>query len=75
MNLHHCLGHIAPRAIRELVLQGHITGVALLPFSEPETCEMCIRAKSIRKPVLAVREGEHVEELGDEVHSDLWGPA
>ncbi|OSX63910.1 hypothetical protein POSPLADRAFT_1088399, partial [Postia placenta MAD-698-R-SB12] len=38
-------------------------------------CEVCIRAKSTRKPVPAVREGERAEELGDEVHSDLWGPA
>lgn len=75
MDLHRRLGHIAPRAIWELVSRGHVTGIALLPSSELEMCEVCIRAKSTRKPVPAVREGERAEELGDEVHSDLWGPA
>ncbi|KZT68602.1 hypothetical protein DAEQUDRAFT_655026, partial [Daedalea quercina L-15889] len=73
MELHRRLGHIAPRAIRELVSGGCIHGVALVPSDEPETCEVCIRAKSTRKPVPIEREGERAEELGEETHSDLWG--
>ncbi|TFY51058.1 hypothetical protein EVJ58_g10760 [Rhodofomes roseus] len=75
MELHRRLGHIAPRAIRELVSGGRIKGVALVPSDEPETCEVCIRAKSTRKTVPDVREGERAEEMGEEIHSDLWGAA
>ncbi|KZT66428.1 hypothetical protein DAEQUDRAFT_651820, partial [Daedalea quercina L-15889] len=75
MDLHRHLGHIAPRAIRELVSKGQITGVILVPADEVETCEACIRAKSTCKPVLTEREGDCAEELGEEIHSDLWGAA
>ncbi|KAF9796417.1 hypothetical protein IEO21_11002 [Rhodonia placenta] len=74
MELHH-LGHIAPRAIRELVSGGHITGVALVPSDEPEACEVCVRAKSTWKPVPEVHQGERAEEMDEEIHSDLWGAA
>ncbi|KZT68540.1 hypothetical protein DAEQUDRAFT_671082, partial [Daedalea quercina L-15889] len=75
MDLHRRLGHIAPRAIRELVSNGRITGVTLVPSDEPEVCEVCIRAKSTRQPVPKEREGERAEEFGEEIHSDLWGAA
>ncbi|KAF9799678.1 hypothetical protein IEO21_10525 [Rhodonia placenta] len=75
MELHHRLGHIALRAIRELVSGGCITGVALVPSDEPEACKVCVHAKSTWKPVPEVRQGERAEEMGEEIHSDLWGAA
>lgn len=75
MDLHRRLGHIAPRAIRELVSKGRISGVILVPSEEAESCNTCVQAKSTCKPVPDEREGERAEELGEEVHSDLWGAA
>ncbi|PIL34675.1 transcription factor [Ganoderma sinense ZZ0214-1] len=75
MEAHRRFAHIPIRAIRELVARGFITGVKLVPSSEPHVCEACIRAKSTRKPVPKKREGERAEAFGDETHSDTWGPA
>ena len=36
---------------------------------------LCIYAKAIRKPIPKARKGEHAMKFGDEVYSDLWGPA
>lgn len=58
----------------KLVSGGRITGVALVPSDEPEACEVCVRAKSTWKPVPEVRQGERAE-MGEEIHSDLWGAA
>lgn len=75
MDLHRRLGHIVPHAVQELVSGGRITGVIIEVSDELETCEACICAKSTQWPVPAAREGERAEELGDEIHLDLWGPA
>ncbi|PIL28794.1 transcription factor [Ganoderma sinense ZZ0214-1] len=77
MEAHRRFAHIPIRAIRELVARGFITGVKLVPSPDSETqaCEACIRAKSTRKPVPKQREGERADALGDETHSDTWGPA
>ncbi|PIL37456.1 transcription factor [Ganoderma sinense ZZ0214-1] len=75
MEAHRRFAHIPIRAIRELVSRGFITGVKLVPSTEPNVCEACIRAKSTRKPVPAKREGERAMAFGDETHSDTWGPA
>ena len=45
------------------------------PDSEPTICESCEWAKGTRKAVKKVRDGERCAAVGDEVHSDLWGPA
>jgi hypothetical protein len=76
MEFHRRVGHIAPATARKLVEKGFVTGVKLdVSGGEPTFCESCIYAKSTRKPVSKVREGERAKEFGDEVHSDLWGPA
>ncbi|OSX62684.1 hypothetical protein POSPLADRAFT_1141691, partial [Postia placenta MAD-698-R-SB12] len=75
MDLHRRLGHIAPRAVCDLVAKGFVTGVKLVHSDEPEVCEACIHAKSTRKPVPKERQGERAAEFGEEVHSDIWGPA
>ncbi|PIL29342.1 hypothetical protein GSI_09393 [Ganoderma sinense ZZ0214-1] len=75
MELHRRLGHIAPRAIRELIAKGYITGVKIIPSDESLTCEACVHAKATRRPVPKEREGERSTSLGEEVHSDIWGPS
>ncbi|EIW56323.1 uncharacterized protein TRAVEDRAFT_91226, partial [Trametes versicolor FP-101664 SS1] len=75
MEAHRRFAHVPIRAIKELISRGFITGIKLAPSKEPHTCEACIRAKSTRQPVPSVREGDRAEHLGDEVHSDTWGPA
>lgn len=43
--------------------------------SEPVVCESCEWAKTTRKAIVKVKEGETCKAVGEEVHSDLWGPA
>ena len=74
---HRRMGHISSVSARKLVSQGLVTGV-FLDLTEPVKpffCESCVYAKSSRKPILKVREGERATVFGGEVHSDLWGPA
>jgi Pol polyprotein, beta-barrel domain/Integrase core domain/GAG-pre-integrase domain len=74
---HRQMGHISPETIKRLVTKGFVTGVKLetLPTGEPFFCESCVYAKATCKPVPKVREGNRASAFGDEVHSDLWGPA
>jgi len=74
----HCrLGHISVEAARQLVSKGLVTGVKLDKslLDNPSICESCIYAKVTWKPVAKVCEGGRAENFGDEVHTDLWGPA
>ena len=74
---HRRMGHISTGVARRLVDKGFVTGVRLepTPSGDPFFCESCVYAKATRKPVPKVREGERATKFGDEVHSDLWGPA
>ena len=71
---HRRFAHIPVRVVHELVARGFITGVKLVPSKEPLTCEVCIRTKTTRKPVPIKHEGEHAQALGEEIHSNTWGP-
>ncbi len=72
----HCrFGHIPVRAIREMITKGFITGVELIPSGEDRQCEACICAKSTCKPVPSRQEGHCMTDLGEEIHSDVWGPS
>jgi len=73
--LHRRLGHVSHDRARLLVRKGLIEGVELEPNEEPAVCESCEWAKGERKSVTKVREGERRTAVGDEIHSDLWGPA
>ena len=74
MELHRRMGHIAPSAAKMLVVNGHVAGVTLIDLLEPLQCEPCIKAKSVRKAIPKVRQGEQATEFGQEIHSDIWGP-
>jgi hypothetical protein len=74
MDLHRRMGHIAPRAARELVTKGLVTGLKIIPSDKPEECEACIKAKLTRREIPKVRQGERATQFGEEVWLDLWGP-
>ena len=74
MELHHCMGHITPTAAKMLVINGHVAGVTLINSLEPLQCEPCIKAKSARKAILKVQQGDQAMEFRQEIHLDIWGP-
>jgi hypothetical protein len=73
--LHRRLGHVGHDAARLLVEKGLVRGVDLDLESKPTVCASCEWGKGHRKAVQRVREDERAAKLGDEIHSDLWGPA
>jgi transposase InsO family protein len=75
MELHQRLGHIAPASARKLVASGAVTGIELDPASQEADCDACIFARSTRLPILKVRIRPPAQSFGEEIHSDLWGPA
>ena len=76
LELHRRMGHIAPDAVRKLVEDKRVVGVELEDAGEEMgTCESCEFAKTTRKRVRKEREEPLAEKFGDEIHSDVWGPA
>ncbi|KIO09074.1 hypothetical protein M404DRAFT_110358, partial [Pisolithus tinctorius Marx 270] len=80
--IHIRLGHIAPEAIWNMLKDGTITGIKLdEAHSTMGTCNSCEYAKATQKPIGKERchtpkcNPPHCEHLGDEVHTDLWGPS
>ena len=73
--LHRRLGHVSHERAKLLVKKGLIEGIDLESDVEATVCESCEWAKGERKSITKVREGERRTAVGDEVHSDLWGPA
>ena len=74
MEAHHHFAHIPVHAVCELVVCGFITGMKLVLSKEPLTCEVCICVKTMCKPVPVKHERECVQALGEEIHSNTWGP-
>jgi transposase InsO family protein len=74
-DLHRRLGHISHDRAKLLLAKGLVEGVRLEADSEASVCESCEWAKSTRKAISKVREGERCAAVGDEIHSDLWGPS
>ena len=75
MELHRRLGHIAVSSARKLVTSGAVKGVELDPDIPDADCEACIFARAAALPVPKVRIGPPAQNFGDEVHTDVWGPA
>ena len=74
--VHAQLGHIAPTAIHTMLKNGTISGISLdKAHSTMGTCDSCEYAKALRKPIGKERDPPRHKELGDEVHTDLWGPS
>src|SRR5271168_2200857 len=73
--LHHRLGHVAHERAKLLIRKGLVEGVELDMESRPTICESCEWAKSERKAIRKVRDEKRTGGIGEEIHSDLWGPA
>ncbi|KAF8160501.1 hypothetical protein BJ912DRAFT_865659, partial [Pholiota molesta] len=73
--LHRRLGHVSHEMVRHLIREGMITGVELDESSKPTFCTSCEWGKGHRRAIQKIREGERAKAAGEEVHSDLWGPA
>jgi len=75
MELHRRMGHIAVASARKLVESGAVTGVELDPNSQERDCGACIFTRATRLPVPKVRISPPAQHFGDEIHTDVWGPA
>ena len=75
MELHQHFGHITVSSARKLVTSSAIKGVELDPDIPDADCEACIFACAAALPVSKVRIGPPAQNFGDEVHTDVWGPA
>jgi hypothetical protein len=75
MELHRHMGHIAPASTCRLVEDGLVTSLMLNPDSKEEHCDTCIYTRATCQPVLKLRISEQASDFGDEVHTDVWGPA
>jgi len=73
MDLHRCLRHISPAAAIRLIDKQILTGVTVHD-RDVEFCEVCTLAKIKRHPFLKART-HPTQDVGDVIHSNLWGPA
>lgn len=73
--LHRRLGHVGHEAARQLIKKGLIKGIELDEESEPSFCPSCEWGKSHWKAIQKERKDNRATAIGDEVHSDVWGPA
>ena len=73
--LHRRLGHVGHEAARQLIKKGLVKGIELDEESEPSFFPSCKWGKSHRKAIQKERKDNRAMAIGDEVHSDVWGPA
>ena len=74
--LHRLMGHIAPEAAKTLVEKGLVEGFKLDTSSQmPKSCDTCEYGKAHRKPIKKECKAPKAAKIGDEVHSDVWGPS
>ena len=75
MELHRRLGHISITSACKLVQSGAVKGIKLDPNAPKMDCKVCIYVRATRvlmsKPCISVL----AQSFGDEVHTDVWGPA
>ncbi|KAJ7197743.1 hypothetical protein GGX14DRAFT_359236, partial [Mycena pura] len=75
--LHRMLGHLPKEAAQKLVQDQRIAGIELdeTARTSEEECVSCLHGRMTRKPISKSAEREAKGDVGDEIHSDLWGPA
>ena len=74
--LHARLSHISVTTIRDMLAKGMISGVTLHPeHSDMGQCAACEYGKAVQKPIGNVREPSRSTKLGDEIHTNVWGPS
>jgi transposase InsO family protein len=74
-DLHKKLGHISPEVAKKMVEDNLVDGMRLDKLSTIRSCDSCEYAKAHRKPIRKERESPRASELGEEIHSDVWGPS
>ena len=75
LTVHRRLGHISADAIRSLVRTNAVTGLHLIDPRSTFTCDSCEHAKATRKVIRKQTTTSRAAAFGDEVHTDVWGPA
>ena len=74
--LHQLMGHIAPEAAEMLLEKGLVESFKLDTSSQMlKSCNACEYGKAHGKPVKKECEAPKAAKIGDEVHSDVWGPS
>ena len=70
------LSHIGVTTIHEMITKGMISSITLHPdHSDMGQCVACEYGKAVQKPIGNICEPSHSATLGDEVHTDVWGPS
>ncbi|SJL02247.1 uncharacterized protein ARMOST_05573 [Armillaria ostoyae] len=75
--LHRLMGHLPVDAAKKLVKDQLVDGLELdegSPTSKDQ-CPSCLHGRMTRKAVSKSRENDASGGVGDQVHSDVWGPA
>jgi hypothetical protein len=73
--LHKLMGHISLEAAKALVQKGVVEGFKLDETSKISSCDSCEYGKAHRKEVKKERQFPRASNIGDEIHSDVWGPS
>ena len=74
--VHERLGHIAPNSIHQMIQDGTVTDITLNETHKlMGTCDLCEYAKLTHKPIGKLCDPLCQSNLGDKVHTDLWGPS
>ena len=72
--LHKLLGHISPEVAKTMVQKGVVKGFKLNKNRKISSCESCEYGKAHCKAINKERQFPHASNIGDEIHSDVWGP-
>jgi len=75
MELHRRLSHIAVESARKFIQSGAIIRVELDSDSQETDCDACIFAHATHLPIPKVRISPPAQNFGDEIHTNVWGPA
>jgi hypothetical protein len=75
--LHVIMGHIPVEAAKKLVKNRLVGGVELDKMQPGSTdeCKSCLHGRMTRKPISKGTDQEAAGEMGDDIHTDVWGPA
>jgi hypothetical protein len=74
-DLHRQMGHITPDATKLLVKKGIVEGIQLNESQNPDTCNACEFVKTSHKAIIHELVADRAKSFGDEVYTNLWGPA
>ena len=75
--LHRLMGHLPIDAAKKLIKDQLVDGIELdeTAHAPADTCKSCLHGRMTRKPISKTTEREAQGEVGDEIHTDVWGPA